>query len=112
MPEQVEERLSNLRYVVHELQSALNSERRVADLEAEIRQLEETIRQLEQALDSRIVIEQAKGVLAVMLDTTPEEAFDASRRAARSRRLGIHAIAADVVADWRRLPEGLERAGA
>ncbi len=51
-------------------------------------------------------------MLAVMLDTTPEEAFDALRRAARSRRLSIHAIAADVVADWRRLPEGLERAGA
>ena len=58
--------------------------------------LERTI-QLQIALDSRIVIEQAKGVLAERHRITPDEAFARLRRAARSRRAKLHEVASEVV---------------
>ena len=58
--------------------------------------LEQT-RQLQEALDSRIVIEQAKGVLAERHRMALEEAFEVLRGAARSRRLKLRALAAWVV---------------
>jgi hypothetical protein len=59
--------------------------------------LERTI-QLQTALDSRILIEQAKGILAERNSTTPEEAFKGMRRDARSRRMKLRDLAAAVVA--------------
>jgi hypothetical protein len=53
--------------------------------------------QLQEALDSRIVIEQAKGILAERYSIDVEEAFRLLRRAARSNRVRIHVIAARVV---------------
>jgi hypothetical protein len=58
--------------------------------------LERTI-QLQTALDTRLVIEQAKGILAERLGIDVEEAFDVLRAAARSNSLKIHLLAADVV---------------
>jgi hypothetical protein len=58
--------------------------------------LERTI-QLQTALDSRIVIEQAKGVLAERESITPAEAFDKLRREARSKRMKLHDLAVAVV---------------
>ena len=58
--------------------------------------LERTI-QLQIALDSRIVIEQAKGVLAERHKITPDEAFARLRRAARNRRVNVHEVASEVV---------------
>jgi hypothetical protein len=46
--------------------------------------------QLEQALESRVAIEQAKGVLAERYGLGVDEAFDAIRRAARSNRIKLH----------------------
>jgi AmiR/NasT family two-component response regulator len=54
--------------------------------------------QLETALHSRIVIEQAKGILAERRRVGIDEAFVVLRRTARSRRENIHAVAAEVVA--------------
>jgi hypothetical protein len=54
--------------------------------------------QLERALESRIVIEQAKGVLIERLALAPDLAFEILRRAARSQRRRIHVLAAEVVA--------------
>jgi AmiR/NasT family two-component response regulator len=54
--------------------------------------------QLEHALESRIVIEQAKGVLAERLQIPIETAFEVLRRASRDRRVKLHEIARDVVA--------------
>jgi hypothetical protein len=46
--------------------------------------------QLERALQSRIAIEQAKGVLAERYGIGVEEAFQLIRRAARNRRIKLH----------------------
>ncbi|WP_432492063.1 GAF and ANTAR domain-containing protein [Kineococcus auxinigenes] len=53
--------------------------------------------QLQRALDSRVVLEQAKGVLAERHRVSPEEAFAQLRAAARSQRRRLHDVARDVV---------------
>jgi hypothetical protein len=46
--------------------------------------------QLEHALQSRVAIEQAKGVVAERYGLGVEEAFDLIRRAARTHRMKLH----------------------
>lgn len=58
--------------------------------------LERTI-QLQRALDSRVVIEQAKGMVAYMLGVDVKEAFEILRAAARRTRRTIHSVAAEVL---------------
>lgn len=53
--------------------------------------------QLHTALQSRIVIEQAKGVLAVRRGITLNQAFDALRRHARHQRVLLSKVARDVI---------------
>jgi AmiR/NasT family two-component response regulator len=53
--------------------------------------------QLRQALDSRIVIEQAKGILAERYRLSVDEAFDLLRRSARNHRMRLHVLAAAVI---------------
>ena len=71
----------------------------VERLHALVEQLLVRNQQLEQALDSRVVIEQAKGVLAERLELDPERAFELLRRAARNNRVKIHDLAARVVGE-------------
>ena len=52
--------------------------------------------QLQHALESRVVIEQAKGILAERHGLELEEAFQLLRRAARSNRLKIRELAARI----------------
>ena len=52
---------------------------------------------LQRALDSRIVIEQAKGILSERLRLTLPEAFGVMRRAARGNRMKLHDLARAVV---------------
>jgi GAF domain-containing protein len=52
--------------------------------------------QLQRALDSRIVIEQAKGRLAERLSLQPGDAFEILRRHARNHGLRLHDVARDV----------------
>lgn len=59
---------------------------------------EEVNRQLQGALDSRIVIEQAKGFVVSACDVAPTEAFERLRRHARSNGRKLREVAADVVA--------------
>jgi len=53
--------------------------------------------QLQSALDSRIVVEQAKGYLAYLLDTDIEEAFVRMRRHARSHQTRLTELARQIV---------------
>jgi hypothetical protein len=55
------------------------------------------VRQLQTALDSRIVIEQAKGFLASYADTDTDTAFQLLRRYARSNSAPLSATADDLV---------------
>ena len=67
-------------------------------LSARVAELEEENAQLQHALDSRVLIEQAKGILAERYDLAIADAFELLRRAARSNRIRIHDLAAEVVA--------------
>ena len=53
--------------------------------------------QLQFALDSRIIIEQAKGMMAGRHGMTPDAAFEVLRSYARSNQLKIRDVARDVV---------------
>ena len=70
----------------------------VANLHAVVRALTERTGQLERALESRIAIEQAKGVLAERLQVTVDDAFGVLRAAARSDRRELRGLAREVVA--------------
>jgi hypothetical protein len=61
--------------------------------------------QLQHALDSRVVIEQAKGVMAERFALDPDHAFEVMRRAARSHRMRIHELACRVVGSAETPPE-------
>jgi transcriptional regulator with GAF, ATPase, and Fis domain len=65
--------------------------------------------QLQTALDSRVVLEQAKGILSQVGDLAMDDAFRALRRYARGTNRRLTDVAADLV--HRRLPAGqvLER---
>jgi GAF domain-containing protein len=56
-----------------------------------------TAEQLQRALESRIVIEQAKGMIASQHDISVDEAFDRLRRHARSHQLSLRSVAEAVV---------------
>lgn len=71
------------------------------DLDALLAELEELrVRsaQLEHALESRVVIEQAKGVLVERFDLDVDLAFAVLRRAARAEQMRLHELARHVVA--------------
>jgi AmiR/NasT family two-component response regulator len=73
-----------------------------------VTELEETLRrrndelkrenaQLRTALGSRIVIEQAKGVLIERLDLPPEQVFPLLRAAARRARMNMHELSEHIL---------------
>jgi hypothetical protein len=68
--------------------------------------------QLRTALQTRIVIEQAKGILTERYQLSIEEAFELLRYSTRSHRLEIHALAGAVIHNRESPPEiehGLRR---
>jgi uncharacterized protein (DUF2267 family) len=67
------------------------------DLVAHWVQLYTRVAQLESALKTRIIIEQAKGVLAARLHMRIDDAFQVLRLGARSSRMRIHDLSQRVV---------------
>ena len=62
------------------------------------------VAQLQHALTSRIVVEQAKGILAERYSLTPDEAYELIRLAARSNGIKVHALSSSVLADRQQTP--------
>lgn len=56
------------------------------------------IRQLQEALESRVVIEQAKGVLMAMGSCGPEDAFEVLKERSQRENRKVRLVAGDVVA--------------
>lgn len=63
-----------------------------------IAEANERTEQLQRALTSRIIIEQAKGVVVANEGVSPAEAFDRIRRYARREQIRIHDLSEDIVA--------------
>lgn len=61
--------------------------------------------QLQHALDARVVIEQAKGMLAGQFGVTPSAAYERLRAYTRQHRLRIREVARRIVAGTLELPE-------
>lgn len=62
------------------------------------------VAQLQHALTSRIVVEQAKGMLAERYSLAPDEAYELIRLAARSNGLKVHALSSSVLSAPRETP--------
>lgn len=62
--------------------------------------------QLKHALDARVVIEQAKGVLVAREGVDPRRAFEELRAQARGSRRKLADVAAEIVRDSRMRPSG------
>ncbi len=63
------------------------------------------VAQLQHALTSRIVVEQAKGMLAERYSLTPDEAYELIRLAARSNGIKVHAVSDSVLGQPRETPQ-------
>lgn len=61
------------------------------------RQQEQLTEQLQRALESKVIIEQAKGVIANAHNTNVDQAFDLIRQHARSHNVTVHAVAEAIV---------------
>ena len=70
---------------------------RPADSVDEVTKLRASVRQLEHALASRVVVEQAIGVLSERWSVAPRDAFEQLRRVTRSHGLRIHELAKLVI---------------
>jgi hypothetical protein len=67
--------------------------------------IDQRVAQLQHALNSRVTVEQAKGILAERYAITPGDAFELIRLAARSNHLKVDSIAQDVVSSRQTPPE-------
>jgi hypothetical protein len=67
------------------------------DTSTEVTELRERVAQLQTALETRIVVEQAKGILAERFKLTVDDGFLLLRYAARSSRTNLHDLATEVI---------------
>lgn len=63
---------------------------------------EELIGQLQRALEARVTVERAVGIVMASEDADATEAFERIRRVARSARRSVRDVSADVI-EWRKL---------
>ena len=71
---------------------------RIANAPTEVLELRGRVGELQEALDSRAIIEQAKGVLAQRSGVTLDTAFEILRRRARNQRRSLIEICGETVA--------------
>ena len=64
----------------------------------EVLEFHDKVRELREALDSRVIIEQAKGVLAQQRGVSLDTAFEILRHRAREQRRSLAAVCAETVA--------------
>lgn len=69
----------------------------LAPLHARIDELETENENLRVAIESRVVIERAKGVLMARLDLPPEDVFELLRSSARRSRRNVRDVAAEIM---------------
>ncbi|MEE2033401.1 ANTAR domain-containing response regulator [Rhodococcus chondri] len=62
-----------------------------------VRQLEDLTGQLRSALSSRVIIEQAKGIIAEARGINPDKAFDRIRAHARSHQVSVREVARAII---------------
>ena len=67
------------------------------DTSTEVSELRARVAQLQTALETRIVVEQAKGILAERFQLSVDESFLLLRYAARSSRTNLHELASAVI---------------
>lgn len=82
----------------------LSDTRTEAVARIELEKAATTAAQLQHALDSRVIIEQAKGILAERHGVDLEEAFERMRALSRRSRRPVRAIAGDVVSGLLDIP--------
>ena len=74
-----------------------------------VRALQRENEQLQEALQTRIVIEQAKGAISARFDLDPDDAFELMRGLSRSQNRRLHEYAAEAVANRGLLDPGVTR---
>ena len=67
--------------------------------ERKVRELQTTVAQLESALESRVTIERAVGMLAERLSLPISDAFEVIRSAARTSRREVRSLAEELLED-------------
>jgi hypothetical protein len=87
----------------------VQSDHETVELQEQIDALTTERDQLLEALESRIVLEQAKGVLAERFRLTVDDGFLLLRRSARTERVKIHDLAREIVSS-RETPPAVSRA--
>jgi AmiR/NasT family two-component response regulator len=65
---------------------------------SKLRQQEQLSEQLQQALESRVIIEQAKGITAEQNSVTVDQAYQRIRRHARNNNASLRVVAEAIVA--------------
>jgi GAF domain-containing protein len=90
---------SQHRWTTEEVRLADRLARMAASYAFELYRTRRTTTQLQQALDSRVIIEQAKGVLAERMGITTDAAFSRLRAHARDRNKPLRTVADAVVHD-------------
>ena len=89
--------------------NTVHSDHETVELQEQIDALTTERDQLLEALESRIVIEQAKGILAERFHLTVDEGFLLLRRSARTARVKIHDLSREIVSS-RETPPAVPRA--
>jgi hypothetical protein len=80
--------------------------------ERKVQELQTVVTQLQSALDSRVTIERAIGMLAERFNLPIYDAFEVIRAAARTSRRGVRSLAEELLEDRAKTPPEIVEASA